>query len=75
MGLKRNVPLGTGLRYQGKGGQLSFVLHRIGGDEVRRCDERVAVVDLDPSEPYQERLRRTLGDAAATEALAAAKGR
>lgn len=27
--------------------------------------------DLDPSEPYQERLRRTLGDAAATEALAA----
>lgn len=31
MGLKRNVPLVTGLRYQGKGGQLSFVLHRIGG--------------------------------------------
>ena len=31
MGLNRNVPLGTGLRYQGKGGQLSFVLHRIGG--------------------------------------------
>jgi succinate dehydrogenase / fumarate reductase cytochrome b subunit len=31
MGLKRNVPLATGLRYQGRGGQLSFVLHRIGG--------------------------------------------
>jgi succinate dehydrogenase/fumarate reductase cytochrome b subunit len=31
MGLKRNVPLATGLRYQGRGGQLAFVLHRIGG--------------------------------------------
>lgn len=31
MGLNRNVPLATGLRYQGKGGQLAFVLHRIGG--------------------------------------------
>ena len=31
MGLKRNVSLGTGLRYQGKGPMLTFVLHRIGG--------------------------------------------
>jgi succinate dehydrogenase cytochrome b subunit len=31
MGLKRNVPLATGLRYQGQGTQLAFVLHRIGG--------------------------------------------
>lgn len=31
MGLKRNVPLVTGLRYQGKGPMLTFVLHRIGG--------------------------------------------
>jgi succinate dehydrogenase / fumarate reductase cytochrome b subunit len=31
MGLKRNVPLATGLRYQGKGPMLTFVLHRIGG--------------------------------------------
>lgn len=31
MSLNRNVPLATGLRYQGKGGQLAFVLHRIGG--------------------------------------------
>ena len=31
MGLKRNVPLATGLRYQGRGNQLAFVLHRIGG--------------------------------------------
>lgn len=31
MSLNRNVPLATGLRYKGKGGQLAFVLHRIGG--------------------------------------------
>jgi len=31
MGLKRNVGLFTGLRYQGKGPMLTFVLHRIGG--------------------------------------------
>ena len=31
MSLKRNVPLGTGLRYRGEGTQLAFVLHRIGG--------------------------------------------
>jgi succinate dehydrogenase/fumarate reductase cytochrome b subunit len=31
MSLNRDVPLGTGLRYRGRGGQLSFVLHRIGG--------------------------------------------
>ena len=31
MSLKRNVPLGTGLRYQGGGNHLAFVLHRIGG--------------------------------------------
>jgi succinate dehydrogenase / fumarate reductase cytochrome b subunit len=31
MGLKRNVSLNTGLRYQGEGPMLTFVLHRIGG--------------------------------------------
>lgn len=31
MSLNRNVPLGTGLRYQGGGPMLTFVLHRIGG--------------------------------------------
>lgn len=31
MGLTRNVSLLTGLRYQGKGPMLTFVLHRIGG--------------------------------------------
>ncbi|MCX6078914.1 MAG: hypothetical protein NTW32_05215 [Chloroflexi bacterium] len=31
MGLKRNVSLAAGLRYQGKGPMLTFVLHRIGG--------------------------------------------
>jgi succinate dehydrogenase / fumarate reductase, cytochrome b subunit len=31
MSLKRNVPLGTGLRYRGDVNQLAFVLHRIGG--------------------------------------------
>lgn len=31
MGLKRNVPLTTGLSYRGKGPMLTFVLHRIGG--------------------------------------------
>jgi succinate dehydrogenase / fumarate reductase, cytochrome b subunit len=31
MGLKRNVSLGTGLRYRGEGPMLTFVLHRIGG--------------------------------------------
>ena len=31
MGLKRNVSLATGLKYQGKGPMLTFVLHRIGG--------------------------------------------
>jgi succinate dehydrogenase / fumarate reductase cytochrome b subunit len=31
MGLKRNVPLATGLRYRGRSNQLTFVLHRIGG--------------------------------------------
>lgn len=31
MGLKRNVSLSTGLRYQGQGPMLTFVLHRIGG--------------------------------------------
>jgi succinate dehydrogenase / fumarate reductase cytochrome b subunit len=31
MGLSRHVSLGTGLRYQGKGPMLTFVLHRISG--------------------------------------------
>jgi succinate dehydrogenase / fumarate reductase cytochrome b subunit len=31
MGLKRNVSLLEGLRYQGKGPMLTFLLHRIGG--------------------------------------------
>lgn len=31
MGLKRNVPLATGLRYRGGEPMLTFVLHRIGG--------------------------------------------
>ena len=31
MGLKRNVPLATGLSYRGQGPMLTFVLHRIGG--------------------------------------------
>ena len=31
MGLKRNVSLMEGLRYQGKGPMLTFILHRIGG--------------------------------------------
>ena len=31
MSLSRNVPLTTGLRYQGRGNQLTFILHRIGG--------------------------------------------
>jgi succinate dehydrogenase / fumarate reductase cytochrome b subunit len=31
MGLKRNVSLVTGLRYQGQGPMLTFVLHRISG--------------------------------------------
>ena len=31
MALKRNVGLVTGLRYQGKGPMLTFILHRIGG--------------------------------------------
>ena len=31
MSLKRNVSLATGLRYQGQGPMLTFVLHRIGG--------------------------------------------
>ena len=31
MGLKRNVSLFTGLRYQGKGPMLTYILHRIGG--------------------------------------------
>ena len=31
MGLKRNVGLFTGLRYQGKGPMLTYILHRIGG--------------------------------------------
>lgn len=31
MGMKRDVSLFTGLRYQGKGPMLTFVLHRIGG--------------------------------------------
>jgi succinate dehydrogenase cytochrome b subunit len=31
MGLRRNVSLATGLRYQGQGPMLTFVLHRIGG--------------------------------------------
>lgn len=31
MGLKRNVSLWEGLRYQGKGPMLTFVLHRISG--------------------------------------------
>jgi len=31
MALKRNVSLAQGLRYQGKGPMLTFVLHRIGG--------------------------------------------
>jgi succinate dehydrogenase / fumarate reductase cytochrome b subunit len=31
MGLKRNVSLMEGLRYQGKGPMLTFVLHRISG--------------------------------------------
>ncbi len=31
MGLKRNVSLIDGLRYQGKGPMLTYILHRIGG--------------------------------------------
>jgi succinate dehydrogenase / fumarate reductase cytochrome b subunit len=31
MGLKRNVSLMDGLRYQGKGPMLTFILHRISG--------------------------------------------
>lgn len=31
MGLKREVSLWDGLRYQGKGPMLAFILHRIGG--------------------------------------------
>ena len=31
MGLNRNVSLARGLRYNGKGPMLTFVLHRIGG--------------------------------------------
>ena len=31
MGLNRDVSLGTGLSYRGRGGQLAFVLHRVGG--------------------------------------------
>ena len=31
MGLKRNVGLLEGLRYQGKGPMLTYILHRIGG--------------------------------------------
>lgn len=31
MGLKRNVSLLDGLRYQGKGPMLAFILHRISG--------------------------------------------
>jgi succinate dehydrogenase / fumarate reductase cytochrome b subunit len=31
MGLKRNVSLMEGLRYQGKGPMLTFILHRISG--------------------------------------------
>lgn len=31
MGLKRNVPLSTALRYKGQGPYLTFILHRIGG--------------------------------------------
>ena len=31
MSLKRNVSLGTALRYRGQGPMLTFVLHRIGG--------------------------------------------
>jgi succinate dehydrogenase / fumarate reductase cytochrome b subunit len=31
MGLKRNVSLLDGLRYQGKGPMLTYILHRIGG--------------------------------------------
>jgi len=31
MGMKRNVSLVEGLRYQGRGPMLTFILHRIGG--------------------------------------------
>ena len=31
MGLSRNVSLRSGLRYQGQGPMLTFILHRIGG--------------------------------------------
>src|SRR5574339_440474 len=31
MSLNRNVSLATGLRYQGQGPMLTFILHRIGG--------------------------------------------
>lgn len=31
MGLKRNVPLSTALKYKGQGPYLTFILHRIGG--------------------------------------------
>jgi succinate dehydrogenase / fumarate reductase, cytochrome b subunit len=31
MGLKQNVSLRDGLRYQGKGPMLAYILHRIGG--------------------------------------------
>ncbi|MBK8418208.1 hypothetical protein [Candidatus Villigracilis saccharophilus] len=31
MGLNRNVPLSTALRYKGQGPYLTFILHRMGG--------------------------------------------
>lgn len=34
MGLKRNVPLSTALRYKGQAPYLTFILHRIGGSAL-----------------------------------------
>ncbi len=50
-------------------GLASSGLHANGYSLVRAL---IAQWDLDLAEPYQERLRRTLGDAATSEALAAA---
>jgi len=34
MGLNRNVPLSTALRYKGQGTYIAFIMHRIGGSAL-----------------------------------------